>query len=94
VAFFLIALLVASALLVARSGAWWILLGPQLAFYVLAAVGGLVSGTRWGRLKPLWIPYYFCLANGAAALAVLSLFVGVRFTTWEPVAARPQASRG
>ena len=94
VAFFLVALLAASAVLAARSAAWWIVLGPQLAFYLLAGVGGLASGTRWGRLKPLWIPYYFCLANGAAALAVLSLFVGVRFTTWEPVAARPQASRG
>ena len=98
VAFFLVALLASSAVLAARSPAWWIALGPQLAFYGLAAAGGLLSHTRWGRLRPLWIPYFFCLANGAAALAVLSLFVGVRFTTWEPVAARPQrhgvASRG
>jgi cellulose synthase/poly-beta-1,6-N-acetylglucosamine synthase-like glycosyltransferase len=91
VAFFLVALLATSAVLAMRSAAWWIALGPQLAFYALAAAGGLLARTRWGRLKPLWIPYYFCLANGAAALAVLSLVVGVRFTTWEPVAARHQA---
>jgi hypothetical protein len=88
VAFFLVALLASSAVLVTRSAVWWIALAPQLAFYGLAAAGGLLARTRFGRLKPLWIPYYFCLANGAAALAVLSLLAGVRFTTWEPVATR------
>ncbi len=88
VAFFLVAVLASSAVLAARSPAWWLVLAPQLAFYGLAAAGGLLARTRWGRLRPLWIPYYFCLANGAAALAVLSLLAGVRFTTWEPVAAR------
>lgn len=88
VAFFLVALLASSAVLAARSPAWWLVLAPQLAFYALAAAGALLARTRWGRLRPLWIPYYFCLANGAAALAVLSLLAGVRFTTWEPVAAR------
>lgn len=88
VGFFLAAMLVASAVLAARSAIWWIALAPQLAFYALAAAGALLSRTRWGRLKPLWIPYYFCLANAAAALAVLSLLVGVRMTTWEPAASR------
>lgn len=88
VAFFLVALVASSAVLAARSPVWWLVLAPQLAFYALAAAGGLLARTRWGRLRPLWIPYYFCLANGAAALAVLSLLAGVRFTTWEPVAAR------
>jgi cellulose synthase/poly-beta-1,6-N-acetylglucosamine synthase-like glycosyltransferase len=94
VAFFLVALLAATAVLATRSPAWWIALAPQLVFYGLAGAGWLLARTRWGALKPLWIPYFFCLANGAAALAVLSLVVGVRFTTWEPVAARPQVSRG
>jgi cellulose synthase/poly-beta-1,6-N-acetylglucosamine synthase-like glycosyltransferase len=94
VAFFLVALLASTAVLAARSAVWWIALGPQLAFYGLAAAGGLLSHTSWGRRKPLWIPYYFCLANGAAALAVLSLLGGVRFTTWEPVATRHQVSGG
>jgi cellulose synthase/poly-beta-1,6-N-acetylglucosamine synthase-like glycosyltransferase len=91
VAFFLVALLASSAVLAARDPVWWMALGPQLAFYGLAAAGGLLSHTRWGRLRPLWVPYYFCLANGAAALAVLSLLAGVRFTTWEPAAARHRA---
>ena len=53
----------------------------------------LLAHTRWGRLKPLWIPYFFCLANGAAALAVLSLLAGVRFERWEPVGMRGGARR-
>lgn len=93
VAFFLLALLASSVALTVRSPGWWIVLGPQLAFYGLAAAGGLLARTRWGRLKPLWVPYYFCLANGAAAVAVLSLLAGRRFTTWEPAATRHQASR-
>ena len=88
VAFFLLAALVSSAVLAAGDPTWWIALAPQLAFYALALVGGLLAGTRWGRLKPLWIPYFFCLANLAAALAVLSLLGGVRFERWEPVGAR------
>jgi cellulose synthase/poly-beta-1,6-N-acetylglucosamine synthase-like glycosyltransferase len=84
-AFFLVALLASSAVLAARDPIWWIALGPQLGFYALAAAGGLLAGSRWGRLRPLWVPFFFCLANGAAALAVLSLLAGVRFERWEPV---------
>jgi cellulose synthase/poly-beta-1,6-N-acetylglucosamine synthase-like glycosyltransferase len=83
VGFFLLGLLVATAAL-----GWWFALAPQLAFYALAVAGALLAHTRWGRLKPLWIPYFFCLANAAAALAVLSMLAGVRFERWEPVAVR------
>jgi cellulose synthase/poly-beta-1,6-N-acetylglucosamine synthase-like glycosyltransferase len=88
VGFFLLALLAASVALAAGDPTWWLLLAPQLGFYALAAAGGLLARSRWGRLKPLWVPYFFCLANGAAALAVLSLLAGVRFEIWEPVAVR------
>jgi cellulose synthase/poly-beta-1,6-N-acetylglucosamine synthase-like glycosyltransferase len=88
VGFLLVVMLATSALLAAANPTWWIALAPQLAFYALAAAGGLLAATRWGRLKPLWIPYFFCLANGAAALAVLSLLVGARFERWEPAAMR------
>jgi len=91
VAFFLVAMLGSSVALAARDRLWWLALGPQLAFYALATAGGVLAHTRWGRLKPLWIPYYFCLANGAAGLAVLSLLAGVRFERWEPAAERGAA---
>ena len=88
VAFFMLALLASSAALAAADPIWWLALAPQLGFYGLAAGGGLLAHSRWGRLKPLWVPYFFCLANLAAALAVVSLLAGVRFEIWEPVAVR------
>ena len=94
VAFFLVAALAGSVVLVMADAAWWVALAPQLAFYALALAGGLLAHTRWGRLKPLWIPYFFCLANGAAALAVLSLLAGVRFERWDPVGMRGGAPSG
>jgi cellulose synthase/poly-beta-1,6-N-acetylglucosamine synthase-like glycosyltransferase len=92
--FFLVTLLAGSAVLAARTPIWWIALAPQLAFYALAAAGGLLARTRWGRLRPLWVPFFFCLANGAAALSVLSLVAGVRFERWEPVDMRGGARGG
>ncbi len=94
VAFFLLAALASSVALAAGDPAWWIVLAPQLAFYALAVAGGLLARTRWGRRGPLWIPYFFCLANGAAALAVLSLLAGVRFERWDPVRMRGGAPSG
>jgi glycosyltransferase involved in cell wall biosynthesis len=85
--FFLAGLLASSIRLVIVDPSWWASLGPQLAFYGLAGVGALMGGTRFGSMKPLWIPYYFCLANLAAAVAVISLLRGVRFERWEPVRA-------
>jgi cellulose synthase/poly-beta-1,6-N-acetylglucosamine synthase-like glycosyltransferase len=94
VAFFLVALLLSSVALAASDPVWWVVLAPQLGFYALAAAGALLAHTRWGRLKALWVPYFFCLANLAAALAVLSLAAGVRFELWEPVAVRGGAAKG
>jgi cellulose synthase/poly-beta-1,6-N-acetylglucosamine synthase-like glycosyltransferase len=85
VPFFLVAALVASAVLAARDARWWLVLAPQLAFYALAFVGWAVQGQPWGRTKVLWVPYYFCLANLAAAIAMLSLATGVRYRSWEPI---------
>lgn len=93
VAFFLLAALIASAVLAAHDRVWWVVLAPQVAFYALAAAGALAARSRWARLKPIWVPYFFCLANAAAAAAVISLLAGVRFERWEPVAMRGRAAR-
>ena len=87
VPFFLLLLLAASAWLTARQGEAWLLLAPQLAFYGLAIAGWAGRRRAWGRAKPLYVPYYFCLANLAAALAVISIARGVRFETWRPTRA-------
>jgi hypothetical protein len=99
--FFLSTALAASVWLVTASSVWWLVLGPQLLFYGLAVGGWLGRGHAWGRARPLWIPYYFCLVNAAAAVAVVSVLSGVRFERWEvtrearqPVAMQPAGSEG
>jgi cellulose synthase/poly-beta-1,6-N-acetylglucosamine synthase-like glycosyltransferase len=81
---FLIAALASSVVLVARDAAWWLVLAPQLALYALALAGWLGRGRTWGRARALYVPYFFCLANAASLLAVVSLARGVRFERWEP----------
>ena len=82
--FFLLTALVAGIWLTVLSPVWWLVLGPQLAFYGLAAAGWAGRSRGWGRAQPLWVAYYFCLVNLAAAVAVLSVVGGVRFERWDP----------
>ncbi len=85
VPFFLAAALVASIVLVFGDARWWIVLAPQLAFYLLAGVGWVAQGRPWARMRVLWVPYFFCLANLAAGIAMLSLAAGTRYRKWEPI---------
>jgi cellulose synthase/poly-beta-1,6-N-acetylglucosamine synthase-like glycosyltransferase len=84
VPFFLVTLLASSANLARRDRRWWLAVGPQLAFYGLAAVGSAAQGRTWARKRLFSLPAYFCMANLAAALAVVSLLRGVRFEQWQP----------
>lgn len=84
VPFFLLLMLLASAVL-AGSGVWWRLaLAAQLGFYGAAAVGWLLRGQPVGRTPLLWMPYYFCLVNGAALVGTLRLILGRAPTRWVP----------
>jgi cellulose synthase/poly-beta-1,6-N-acetylglucosamine synthase-like glycosyltransferase len=83
VPFFLVAAFAANVWLTAISPVWWTLLGPQVVFYGLALAGWAGRDRGWGRARPLWVSYYFCLANTAAAAAVLSVVGGVRFERWD-----------
>jgi cellulose synthase/poly-beta-1,6-N-acetylglucosamine synthase-like glycosyltransferase len=82
--FFLCTALLASVWLTTLSPAWWLVLGPQLAFYGLAIGGWAGRSREWGKTRPLWVAYYFCLVNLAAAIAVVSVVAGVRFERWDP----------
>jgi cellulose synthase/poly-beta-1,6-N-acetylglucosamine synthase-like glycosyltransferase len=84
VPFLLVTAVAAGIWLTTSSAVWWLVLGPQLLFYGLAVVGWAGRTRAWGTARPLWIPYYFCLVNAAAAIAVLSLLGGVRFEKWDP----------
>jgi len=90
--FFLVAALLVSAVGATRNAAWWIVLAPQCAFYAAAIVGGVLrtvsdcaSHVRWPCRIPL-------LANLAAAIAVVSVVVGVRYERWQPELSRGLAT--
>ena len=62
-------------------GIWGWVAPTTLIFYGLALLR-LVPGA--GNWKPVYLAYYFCMANLAALLGTLSYFRGRRFVTWRP----------
>jgi cellulose synthase/poly-beta-1,6-N-acetylglucosamine synthase-like glycosyltransferase len=56
----------------------------QFGFLALALAGWLTRGSRVGKLRPLYVPFYFCLANLAAAIAFANLLRGERIERWTP----------
>lgn len=65
----------------------------QLGFYGCALAGGVLQragggrGSRLGRLKLFSVPFFFCMVNLAALVAVWNVLRGYRIERWEP--ARP-----
>jgi cellulose synthase/poly-beta-1,6-N-acetylglucosamine synthase-like glycosyltransferase len=82
--FALLALFLSSAWLAAFEPWWWIVFAPQVLVALLASAGWCLRRRPAGRIRALWIPYYFGLTNVAAGVAVLSLAVGLRFERWKP----------
>ena len=78
VPFFLIALLATSLFLPPLASV------PQLAFYTLAGAGYLLRRRRVGHLKLFYIPFFYCMANAAAFVAVLNVIRGRRIEFWQP----------
>jgi cellulose synthase/poly-beta-1,6-N-acetylglucosamine synthase-like glycosyltransferase len=79
-------------LVLAASSAWLAPTAPFYAaaaaaqgmLYALAILGFALRRTRAGRLKALYIPFYYCMANAACALAIVHLLVGHRIASWQP----------
>lgn len=80
----LLVLLLLTPFLWAQGGLHALLALAQLGFYACALVGAVARRRRLGRLKPFALPYYFCLVNAAALVAVANLARGVRIERWEP----------
>jgi len=86
---FLIAILLASAVLARDSTFYLVMFAGQLAFYALALAGWLLE--RAGkRSRLLALPHYFVLANLASLLAFNKFLRGERYAYWET--AREQTS--
>lgn len=56
----------------------------QCSFYGLALVGHWLTG-RQARGGLIVKPYYFCLANAAALVALLRFLAGERMVVWKPL---------
>ncbi len=66
----------------ARYPAFRPLLAVQCVFYGLALLGWFSRGRI--ALRPVFVPYYFCLVNLAAGVALIRFLRGERQVTWNP----------
>jgi hypothetical protein len=81
----LMVIALATAVLAGTGDPFFILAGlAQVAFYGLAIAGGLLRRRRVGHLKPLCVPFYYCMANAASALALWQFVRGRRISLWQP----------
>lgn len=56
----------------------------QVAFFALAGAGFFLRGSPLGHRRLLYIPFFYCMANGAAVLAFLNALRGRRIQRWNP----------
>lgn len=80
----LLLLLASSAALAGAGGFYLAALRAQLLFYAAAAVGCLARKQGWGRRKLLYMPFYYCMVNIAALLALIRFVRGDRIAVWQP----------
>src|SRR3990172_6946905 len=56
----------------------------QVVFYSCAILGLLLDKTRFGHMKMLTIPFYFCMVNAASLVAIINVLRGHQIKHWEP----------
>jgi cellulose synthase/poly-beta-1,6-N-acetylglucosamine synthase-like glycosyltransferase len=56
----------------------------QILFYSFAALGLWLGKTRFGKMKFLTIPFYFCMVNAASLIAIINVMKGNQVKHWEP----------
>src|SRR5690606_10642658 len=71
-------LLLVSVLLAPGSRFFSAVAVAQIFFAFLAAAGWMLRRTRIGRLPPLYVPFFFCLANVASLAALANVLRGNR----------------
>ena len=59
-------------------------LSGQVLFYGMAFVGYLLRRSRLGRVRLLYIPFYYCMANAACLVAWVHALRGRRIEVWQP----------
>lgn len=77
--------LAASSIGLAASGTFYFLAAlAQGLFYALAVLGYLLRRAQAGGTKLLYVPFFYCMANAASALAVVQVMRGRRIEQWQP----------
>jgi hypothetical protein len=56
----------------------------QVLFYMLAGFGYLLRHQRFGRFRLFYIPFFYCLANTAALIALMKVLRGDHIERWQP----------
>jgi len=80
----LISLLVCSLMLISRGHFYLTFAVGQIVFYLLAGLGYLFRQKRVGRLRLFYIPFFYCLANIAAMIALVNMIRGHQIERWQP----------
>jgi cellulose synthase/poly-beta-1,6-N-acetylglucosamine synthase-like glycosyltransferase len=81
---FLILLLASNLVLGVRGTLYGLTAAVQVAFYMLSGLGFLLRSHPAGRTKLVSIPFFYCLANAAALVALNKVSRGERIERWQP----------
>lgn len=81
---FLLTVLLSSLLLSVDSQFYLGVFVAQLLFYIAALTGYVLRCHPLGRTSPLCVPFFYCLANAAAAVALVKFVRGERVELWKP----------
>lgn len=84
VPFFLIFLYIASLFLVNTHIFYTTAAIAQTVFYLWAGISYLMRQSNIGGSKLFYIPFFYCMANLAAFIAVLNIIAGRKIEFWNP----------
>jgi hypothetical protein len=80
----LVLVFASSLVLTGTSPLFGVLVAAQLLFYGTAAAGHQLRGRSVGHARLLYVPFFYCMANIAAFVAVLRFVRGDRIVLWQP----------
>lgn len=80
----LLLLLACSLYLGAGGGLYLGVAAGQALCYGLAGIGYLLRKTSVGQWKCFYVPFFYCMANAAALVALLDFVRGERIELWQP----------
>lgn len=81
---FLLALAVSSAYLSSEHTFYLVATAGQALFYTAAVGGFLLRRAGVGGLKVVYVPFFYCMANAACAVALFQVLRGRQIELWQP----------